>query len=285
MPVHFLLNLNTRRGIDRQGDNFKFMGLFDIFKNTEGEQGSGLSKETNDNAAADAKRYEFSLQKTESISGLLNIAPEARDQQWLSQLLTDLPHASFRSGNPQIIAGPDGFPYFQLFLPQPGETFQNFIIDLMVPDFLLERGYGIVINPDGGHPDWILSYGDLLNYKLNGSFLTQDNSFNQENDEELTAGEEVLIGQPSENILPVATRKLLKDFFELNGVEDPKVLLMMRKKGEDMQQDLAFNITPDKFDSETTFRNMMQTVTWYLPRHYSVIGLHDDALNSGFMPL
>ena len=94
-----------------------------------------------------------------------------------------------------------------------------------------------------------------------------------------------MVGQPSETILPQETRKLLKDFFQLNGIEDPKVMLMMRKNGEEVSQDLAFNITPEGFESEEHYRNMMQTVTWYLPRHYSVVGLHDNHLENGFMPL
>jgi hypothetical protein len=62
-------------------------------------------------------------------------------------------------------------------------------------------------------------------------------------------------------------------------------MLMMRKNGEDVSQDLAFNITPEVFESEEHYRNMMQTVTWYLPRHYSVVGLDESHVENGFMPL
>lgn len=229
--------------------------------------------------------FSENLKKTEEVAALLQVDQAQRDQNWLNQLMTALPLASFGSADPQVIAGPDGFPYFQLVLPKAGETFQNFIIARMIPDFLLERGFGVVINAESGTPDWILSYGDVLNYQLNGSILTSDSLFSPENEGELNEGDEVLIGQPSENILPAVTRKLLRDFFELNGIKGVKVLLMMRKNGELMKQDLALNITPDQFESEAAFRNIMQTITWYLPRHYSLLGLHDDAIDSGFMSL
>jgi len=127
----------------------------------------------------------------------------------------------------------------------------------------------------------------FLNYFLNGSFFKpEDNLFGNRNiPEEVGKGEEITIGQPSDSVLPLQTRKLLKDFFELNGIEDPKVLLMMRKNGEEVSQDLAFNITPEYFESAIEYRNMMQTVTWYLPRHYSILGLQDEKVENGFMTL
>lgn len=269
------------------------MGIFDIFKknesvkNTDSGLGSASENEqlTPENEEMKAV-YAESLAKTERIATLLEISKGDRDESWVQRFLTDLPEASFRSGNPQVIAGLDGFPYFQLVLPEPGTEFQSFVIDKMKDDFLLERGFGVVINPGTEQPDWVLTYGDILNFQLNGSFFTKESTFSQNMDSEIVKEkEEVLIGQPSETILPAATRKLLKDFFELNGIADPKVLLMMRKQGEQTTQDLAFNITPDQFETEEHFRNMMQTVTWYLPRHYSIIGLKDDALDSGFMSL
>jgi len=211
---------------------------------------------------------------------------EERDEDWLHRFLTDLPAASFRCGDPQIIAGPDGFPYFQLFLPEPGTEFQSFVIERMKDDFLIERGYGVIINSGAEQPEWVLSYGDILNLHLNNSFLVTESAFNiDSSDEVVKEQEEVMIGQPSAYILPAETRKLLKDFFELNGIPDPMVLLMMRKQGDKVTQDLAFNITPALFESEVHYRNMMQTVTWYLPRHYSIIGLNDEVMEKGFMPL
>lgn len=284
------------------------MGLFDIFKKAEPakqpEPVKPIEKEPVEKElvaepvqetapvatppkAAQKEGYLGDLKKTQIIAELLLVPREERDENWVDRFLYNLPAASFRCGTPQVIAGPDGFPYFQLLLPEHGEEFQCFVIDKMIPDFLVERGYGVVLNPGSGQPDWVLTYGDILNFHLNGSFFTMESDFSDRNtpDEVVSEGEEIMVGQPSETILPQETRKLLKDFFQLNGIEDPKVMLMMRKNGEEVSQDLAFNITPEGFESEQHYRNMMQTVTWYLPRHYSVVGLHDNHLENGFMSL
>lgn len=279
------------------------MGLFDIFKKAEPakqpEPVKAVEKEPvaepvkeRAPAVAPAKPaekegYLGDLQKTQIITELLLIPREQRDENWVDRFLYNLPAASFRCGNPQVIAGPDGFPYFQLLLPEHGKEFQCFVVEKMIPDFLVERGYGVVLNPGSGQPDWVLTYGDILNYHSTGGFFTMESNFSNKDtpEEVISGGEEVMVGQPSETILPLETRKLLKDFFQLNGIEDPKVMLMMRKNGEEVNQDLVFNITPEGFESEQHYRNMMQTVTWYLPRHYSIVGLRDDHMENGFMPL
>lgn len=279
------------------------MGLFDIFKKAEPEKQPESVKPVEKEPVAEplketvpvaapakpAKKegYLGDLAKTQIIAELLLIPREERTESWVDRFLYNLPAASFLSGTPQVIAGPDGFPYFQLLLPEHGQEFQCFVIDKMIPDFLVERGYGVVLNPGSGQPDWVLTYGDILNFHLNGIFFTMESDFSDRNkpDEVISGGEEVMVGQPSETILPAETRKLLRDFFQLNGIEDPKVMLMMRKNGEEVNQDLAFNITPEGFESEEHYRNMMQTVTWYLPRHYSIVGLRDDHMENGFMPL
>lgn len=279
------------------------MGLFDIFKKAEPakqpepvkavekEPFAEPVKETAPAVApakpAEKEGYLGDLQKTQIITELLLIPREQRDENWVDRFLYNLPAASFRCGNPQVIAGPDGFPYFQLLLPEHGKEFQCFVVEKMIPDFLVERGYGVVLNPGSGQPDWVLTYGDILNYHLTGGFFTMESNFSNKDtpEEVISGGEEVMVGQPSETILPLETRKLLKDFFQLNGIEDPKVMLMMRKNGEEVNQDLVFNITPEGFESEQHYRNMMQTVTWYLPRHYSIVGLRDDHMENGFMPL
>lgn len=258
--------------------------------NTSAVETSATAVSATDTAetAAETKKVEGylgDLMKTQALLSLVEVPIEQRDAEWVGHFLNDLPLASFRCGTPQVIAGPDGFPYFQLFLPKSGEKFQCFVVEHMINDFLLERGYGIVINPGEGQPDWVLTYGDILNYHLNKSFFVQDDSLFSTNKSDETIQGEITVGQPSELILPAQTRALLRDFFVLNGIEDPKILLLSRQATEGVTMDLAFNITPEGFESDLHYRNMMQTVTWYLPRHYSIVGLNDNGTSNGFMPL
>lgn len=262
------------------------MGLLDIFKKNQPEKSIPAVPKAESADLTLSEDYAESLAKTERIDTLLAIPATDRDQNWLNQFLSDLSEASFSCGNPQVIAGKDGFPYFQLLLPKKGAEFQSFVISKMMDDFLLERGFGVVINAGAESPEWVLTYGDILNLHLNGSFFSAESAFNSDTAKAIVADqEEVMVGQPSEALLPAKTRRLLRDFFELNGILEPKILLLMRKDGEGMSQELAFNITPSQFETEEHYRNMMQTVTWYLPRHYSIIGLSDEIFENEFLPL
>jgi hypothetical protein len=259
------------------------MGMFDLFKKKE------QPKENNQESKIVTEPYLGDLNKTAEIYNLIKTPPSDRDENWNASFLSLLSSASFRCGDPQVITGPDGLPYFQLFLPEPNTSFQCYVIDKMKDDFLLEHGYGVVINPTGNQPDWVLSYGDILNFHLNHSFYTyEDTPFSKVmTDEVINEAENVMIGQPSEELLPFATRKIMEAFLKMNGVESPKVLLMMRHTNDNtsFNQDLAFNIIPSNFENEESYRYVMQTLSWFLPRHYSFVGLDEKKFDDVFTAL
>lgn len=259
------------------------MGLFDFLKP---KAPLALSPSEPKQVAAP---YLGDLAKTGALYELISVPEADRGEDWSAAFLANLPAASFRCGNPQIIQGPDGFPYFQLFLPEPGVEFQCYVIDRMKDDFLLERGLGVAINPTNTGPAWVLSYGDVLNFHLHNEFYsTGETPFSKQLSDEVTESEEeVMIGQPSELLLPQLTRNILRDYLTSNGVDSPKVLLMMRRlnSGPGISQDLVFNITPQNFDSEETYRSVMQLLAWFLPRHYSFVGMREQSFENGFMPL
>ncbi len=196
--------------------------------------------------------------------------------------------ASFRCSEPQVITGPDGFPYFQLLMPRPNESFQCYVIERMKDDFLLESGYGVVINPEGGQPDWVLTYGDIMNLDLNGEFYTAGPTpfSTLKEDETIQGDEQVLVAQPSEIIFTKANRAVLREFLISIGLSSPKLFLMCRNSPSgDASQELVFNVTPEDFESEEAFRNVMQTIGWFLPRHYSFVGMNEESFKNSFMPL
>ncbi len=67
----------------------------------------------------------------------------------------------------------------------------------------------------------------------------------------------------------------------------PKILLMMRHRqdGNGVSQDIVFNLTPKDFKDENTYITVMQTISWYLPRHYSFVGMDEQTFPDGFMAL
>jgi hypothetical protein len=262
------------------------MGLFDFLKKKE--QPKEFPK-TEKSIEKDSESYLGDLTKTEILYKLVQTPQKERDEAWQQAFLENIGQASFRCGDPQVITGPDGFPYFQLFLPEPNKSFQCYVIERMKDDFLLASGYGIVINPTSNSADWVLSYGDILNLHLNETFYTTtETPFSREtSDETIVENEKVMIGQPSETILPNETRHLIAEFLKANEIKTPKVLLMMRHRqdGNGVSQDIVFNLTPKNFKDENTYRSVMQTISWYLPRHYSYVGMDEQSLGNGFMPL
>lgn len=262
------------------------MGLFDFLKKKELPE---TIKQTEKSVQKSSEPYLGDLSKTDILFKLVQTPQTDRDENWRQTFLDNIGQASFRCGDPQVITGPDGFPYFQLFLPEPHKEFQCFVIERMKDDFLLASGFGVVINPTPNSADWVLSYGDILNLHLNNTFYTTtDTPFSKETSNTIiTENEKVMIGQPSETILPKQTRQLIAEFLKMNGVKSPKVLLMMRykPKGSGVSQDIVFNLTPPNFKDENTYRSVMQTISWYLPRHYSFVGMDEKSLGNGFMPL
>jgi hypothetical protein len=262
------------------------MRLFDFLKKKEQPKTNTTNEKSVQN---ENEPYLGDLKKTEIIYQLVQTPPDKRDEKWQQTFLANIGQASFRCGDPQLITGPDGLPYFQLFLPEPNKSFQCFVIEKLIDDFLLTSGYGVVINPSENRADWVLSYGDILNMHLNKTFYTTtENSFSKEiSNETISENEEVMIGQPSESILPKQCRRIIAEFLKMNGVNSPKVLLLMRAK-KDMQsltQDIVFNLTINDFKDENTFREIMQTISWYLPRHYSISAMSENSFGKGFMPL
>ncbi len=256
------------------------MGLFDFLKPQAPAPAA---------SAKAAEPYLGDLTKTNEIYHLVAVPKPDRDKTWDAAFLANLAEASFRCGTPQIIQGPDDFPYFQLFLPEPGVGFQCYVIDRMKDDFLLERGLGVVVNPGPAGPDWVLSYGDIVNFALTQEFYTTgETSFSKEvSDEVIETEEQVLVGQPSETLLPRATRNVLREYLQTNGIATPKVALLMRRLRDKpgVSQDLVFNIGPRDFSSEALYRSVMQRIGWFLPRHYSFVGMQEAALTDSFLPL
>ena len=233
--------------------------------------------------------YLGDLEKTNIIQQLVQTPRKDRDANWRNTFLQNVGQASFRCGEPQVINGPDGFPYFQLFLPEPNKSFNCYVIDRIKDDFLLKSGIGVVINPTANSADYVFSYGDILNFHLNKTYYaTGETSFSKGvKDETIPEDNKVMISQPSETILPKETRALLSKVLKSKGIEIPKVLLMSRPRqdGKGVSQDIVFNLTPASFENENIYKNVMRTISWFLPRHYAFMGMDEKAYENGFMEL
>ncbi|TJZ62770.1 hypothetical protein FAZ15_00215 [Sphingobacterium olei] len=227
------------------------------------------------------------LEKTVILNTLMSVPFPKRDEKWRDDFLYSLPEANLKLGTPEVVVASDGFPYIQLETVNPNENFQAYVIGKQLPT-LLSQGFGVVINPQHDRLDWILSYGDIVNYELNDSFYT-DHSIFSNNKENLAIGkdEKILIGQPADSILPKYLRTQLKEYLQHMGVKTPKIMLIARNYEDEnfVSQDLVFNITPIQFRSEKAYHQIMSAIAWFLPKHYSFMGVDEMSIANGFQAL
>jgi len=152
----------------------------------------------------------------------------------------------------------------------------------MKDDFLLDQGFGVVINASKGDPDWVFSYGDIVNYHIRNEFFTKSEKRDLPEQEIIKEKEEVRVGQPSESVLPNKTRIVIREFLKSNGVNNSKLLLMNRQKTDGLIQELVFNLTPDKFETQEQYESIMKSIAWYLPRHYSYVSMNESSFKDDF---
>ncbi|ERJ59994.1 hypothetical protein [Sphingobacterium paucimobilis] len=238
------------------------------------------SAETSENGLGD-------LEKTVLINALIQTPITERDPQWIATFLANIADANLKLGAPEVVIASDGFPYVQLETVSSNENFQAFVISKQLPTLLLQ-GFGIVINAQDEQPDWIFTYGDIANFELNDAFYTDNHIFSAHRENVVIGSDEkILIGQPSDNILPKYIRKQLREFLQHAGVQSPKTMLIARNFEDEAQvkQDLVFNFTPAQFASEQDFQQIGNTVSWFLPRHYSILFIDDMSIENGFQEI
>ena len=229
--------------------------------------------------------YYGDLEKTQQLSQLFAIAREARDSAWQQQVIGHLAEASFRCGDSQVMTGPGGFPYFALYIPEPGQPFECFVLSHMVDDFLFERGWGVVINLRDNQPDWLLRYGDVVNYKLNKEFYSAPLVPDLPPTGVIESDEQVLVGQPSELFLPTPVRNAMRQYLEYHGHHDVRIVLLTRNTPHGTVQQLIFNLTHEEFPDEDSYQAFAQSLGWFLPQHYLFGAMEERVFKGRFVPL
>ena len=244
------------------------MGIFDFLK----------PKHTTENLSGNTPSDTFicDIDKTAVIEALFEVPKASRDAAWREQFLENVETACFASTNPQVMTGPDGFPYFVLKTPEHNVRFESFCIRELKNKFLLEKGIGVSINPTENDADWVFTYGDIVNLHLNNEFYTSGDAVDIEYSVTLQSNEEWLIAQPSEEYLPAATRRNLKRFLQSIGIEQPKIMLVVRPIHGQMVKELLINIFREDFDSDQQFQHRLNQISWLLPRHYIILVITKD---------
>jgi hypothetical protein len=236
----------------------------------------------------------FDLVQTQALAKLFATPRETRDDAWRAALYAAVVDASLVSFEPQVVWGPDGFPYFQLALP-PAGAFTPFCISHVL-EHVLDSGFGVAVFGDperSGDPEWVFTYGDLLALSLfenfDGDPSGRDALATRADgvwSEKIETGREVAVGAPAEAYLPTRARRVLGAFLrQAAGVPDPKIALVV-DPALDPPTNLAFDLSPADFGGdESRFAGVMRALTWFLPRTHALVALPDlGASNFALLP-
>lgn len=230
----------------------------------------------------------FDLEQTQRLASLIAIPQEERDDAWADSFLAAAPNASLASFDSQIESGPDGFPYFQLVLPDAG-AFTPFSIVHILKD-CLGNGVGAVIHTStkrDENPAWVFTLGDLVSYSLFQDFAGDPRVYkSQDPPPDEDADKSLLRAVPSEEYFPAGARTAMGRF--MHGpfqVPEPKIGLV---SGPSLRprESLMVNLRASDYggDSEK-LSSAMGYLTWFIPKTYSVMPLPDDWSEEGMAPL
>jgi hypothetical protein len=232
--------------------------------------------------------YIGDLMKTGVLYELKSVPKEQRDDKWVATFYENIADASLVTGDPQLFNGPDGFPYLSLFLPIPGKPFQSYVVRHVIEQ-TLKNGVGIVVEPNEKEPMWVFSYGDIVGFRTQNNWepLVYDHTIPMGASQEVLEREEnVLIGQPSEELLPQVARDTLKRFLVAQGVNDPHILLMARSSEAAQRTDLVFGLSPEEVGGEEKLHLLLRWISWFLPRGLPFCAMKRESVGNGsFLPL
>lgn len=208
---------------------------------------------------------------------LLLQQPESkRDDQWERDFFGLITKAKVEVTQDQAKAGPDGWPYLLIKSgPQADQPF------LQVLEWAATRGIGLALNTHKMLPDYVFTYGMLWNYAMNRQFVTVGPT-PKTGDVTIAENEDMIIGAPSEEYLPMFVRKILREFLNAQGMKSPRVTVLSTQDYKVV--DLLFSSESLNDLKPKDFRAMSEAISWFLPLHYNLI-IGSERNLSGFVDL
>lgn len=204
----------------------------------------------------------------------LSQQPESlRDEKWEADFLSALTLGHLQLEDLQPQQGPDGWPYLYAKTSPTAKEPTNKILS-----WLNEKGVGLVVNGSKTVPDYVFTYGAVWNFCQTGQFFTPtpERSTGQVL---LKQGQQIYSGAPSKEYLPNHVCLVLKQFFDGQGVEDLRVLMVsLDQKIYDLYVSLDSLGNPP--DNEHP--GIAQAIQWFLPEHYSLVLAQESGLPKFF---
>jgi hypothetical protein len=231
------------------------------------------------------KKTDPAIQFSIKLKQLSKVPLAHRNIEWDKEFMANLGEAHLASKIPQVAVGEDGFQYFQLEIPDVGAPFQAYTVSKLIEDHLLKDGLGITVSSYGEKPDMRFSYGELLNYHYRKSFRSNQQNWLAPSPNQFSGNEEILGGDPAPSILHPLTRKILLAYMVKNGFHFPKVAHMNILTENGIMNQLVFNLVPSFFQNEKHFQDVLSSLKWYLPVHYTYTAIPEHYLGDLFFDL
>lgn len=232
-----------------------------------------------------SKKADPAIQNSIRLKQLSRVPLAQRDIKWDKDFMANLGEAHLTCKTPQIKKGEDGFPYFQLLIPEVGAPFQVYTVSKLIEDHLLKDGLGITVSSYSEKADMRFSYGELLNYHYRKSFRTNQQNWLPPSPNQFNGEVEIIGGNPSPSILHPLTRKLILSYLVKNNFHFPKVSHINIKNGDEIMNQLVFNLIPSYFQNEKHFQDVLSSLKWYLPVHYTYTAIPEEYLGDIFFDL
>lgn len=228
---------------------------------------------------------EIALQHSIELKKLSRIPLSDRNLEWDRSFMKHAGEAHLGCKVPQIEHGKDGFPYFQLEIPDIGAPFQAYTISSLIQSDILKDGIGVSISSYDDKPDRIFSYGELLNYHYRKTFRSNMKNWIQPSPNQFDGNLEILGGNPSEIILHPLSRKVILAYLVKNNVHFPKVSLLNVMTDNGIMNQLVFNLVPSQFEDEKHFQACLSSLAWFIPMHYTYTSIPEHYLGELFFDL
>ena len=199
-----------------------------------------------------------------------------RDGGWVVRFSEVALDTEFVVADPPVERGPDGFDYYRLRIPGPGEAGPLHTLRAALPQ-CTDAGTGCAIL-DGDEPAFVLYYAYLWALREDGLLYDPMELDNVSGD---TPEGQVISTAPDAAFLPPYARKVLRDFLRSVGVDRPEVVHARQTVGRPTRG-LGFNVYPDSFATAEEYERVMESLHWYV-RHD--IGIVDGRKLPGMTPL
>jgi len=208
---------------------------------------------------------------------------ELRPDHWEDVVLKALPSRLYHLLDQTAAQGPDGWPYLRVgFVESSGVSAsgstQTGESATQLFEWLSARGIGLWVDPlnsNTADTSYLITYGMVLNFCLNGELKLKDSSAPLAEEFTLDGGAPIHCGPPSHEYLPKTAQKILRAFLQDQGVLMPKILMISENKKD---YDLCFSLESLGSPPKTEHQGILEAISWFLPTHYRLALISEQGL-------